>query len=122
MNEEFQKYLMSILESTGDFLSSEIPIIAEQILSFYLAVNVFYASVYLLIVAGGLLTVKPLIKYTGDFNCSMDRATVRSFYFVIGGFIFGAFLFSALSDIAIILKIWLAPKLFLLEYASSLVK
>ena len=34
MNEKFQEYLMSILEKTGEFLGSELPEVAQQILNF----------------------------------------------------------------------------------------
>lgn len=122
MNDQFQTYLMGILEKTGEFLSSEIPEVANQILNFYLSISIMYAVVFSLAVIAFVLSVKPFIKYTEGFRDPTDKEGARVLYFSIVGAVAVVFLFSALIEIVTILQICLAPKLFLLEYAANLVK
>lgn len=121
MNEEFQKYLMNILEKTGEFLGAEIPEIAHQILAFNMASSILYLIVSILVITIVSIGYKKLwVSLEESFE--VDRTMGRIFGGIFSLVAVGSMLSTGVSHIDTILKIWLAPKVYLLEYASSLVK
>lgn len=119
MNEEFQKYLMSILEKTGEFLSAEVPEIANQILKFSLAENIVWLLFYLISLTGLYFGLKFIFKTTKD---KYDNELERGLSCILAFFIGSISAISTVDHMVEIFKITIAPKLFLLEYASNLVK
>lgn len=117
MNEKFQEYLMSILEKTGEFLGEELPEVAEQILLFNLSISIFYLAVGVCL---SCLSAYHIIKFSKIEGDSDEGEFVKM---LLGGVICGLFGFVLIIfNISTVLKIWLAPKLYLLEYAAALVK
>ena len=120
--DEFQKYLISVIDNAGEFLGAELPEIANQILTYNLVVSITLAVVFMLVAAGLFLasrysykrSIVDDIHYVDKEGFKMDMVST--------GIVSGFSLLMAISRICEIIKITLAPKLYLLEYAAGLVK
>jgi len=117
MNEQFQQYLMGIIEKTGEFLGNEIPEIANQILLFNLVTSLFYCGVTF--ITACFCTRYCLCYFKKGIANASDTEDILSAFGVVAGVVSIAVF---IDNLIPVLKIWLAPKLYLLEYASSLVK
>lgn len=124
MNEQLQLALKDILEkalasldTAVDFLSGQIPIVVHEVLVWNLVYNLV-----LFVVAMTILVVVPLLwwkkresmmEYCDDgFNFTLLSAVI---------FAVPAMIVFACMNLEW-LKIWLAPRLWLVEYAANLVK
>lgn len=98
------------------FINGQIPDAVNQVLIFELTWNVFMSFTSALIFCLSVLLSKK--GFNEDFSkCDLNIASgVAGFIVSIASF----FVFAAY--IKETLKIWLAPKIFLLEYAADLVK
>jgi len=128
MTKELDTKLLEMLNQTTDllqdgatFATAQIPDVIEQLLSWYLVYNFikFMLGIFIIIaqIYGSyywVFKIEPKIK-----------AAHRYIATIFGVGIGGLFLF--LLNITILLnltwlKIWIAPKLFLIEYTASLIK
>lgn len=145
MNEQLQKALVEILnkatngvEAGVNFLSTEIPDVVHQLLLWKLSEAAFYILINLIIF---IALVVVWVKYSGlgdkidetkgnyqnrKITLTHDEDGDFSAHVMVTG---GAALFIGLINIINIscyaldlVKIYLAPKIYLIEYASSLVK
>ena len=130
MNEQLQQALASILgktmqgvEAGVSFLSTEIPDVIHQLLVW----KMYYAGLESIALIFGLIAFYKFCKFyektEGDFFKEYGTATPPAIIiFIVGG------IYSLLScaqlflNIATMFKIWLAPKIYLIEYAASLAK
>lgn len=124
MNDEMQKALADILsktlrgvESAGDFLMSQIPEVIQQLLLYH-AVKSFLLMLFCLLTGS-------LIMFCA---CRLEKRWKKEGEWVNQG---TAFFFGGIATFCCIagvffnmqwLQIWLAPKLYLIEYAAKLVK
>lgn len=130
MNEELQKQLVSILEaatatasSAKDFVLAELPDVAKQLLLWEL----WQAVVYLTVL--GVLPIVALVflwRWANKYRKKEDTSTENKE--ACAGVTFGVtIVIAVVSSIALvtniltIVKVLVAPKLFLLEYASKLI-
>ena len=100
MNEQFQNYIMGILEQTGEFLGAEIPEIANQILMFNLAVSLLCSVVGLGLAASSIRSWYVFFKIEGECD-DWDVTKV-----VILGFLGGILGAKFLTYIVDALEIW----------------
>lgn len=122
MNEQFQEYLMGILEKTGEFLGSEIPEVAQQILSFS-AYSMLIKIIALSCVAGVYGYAFYLWnKFTHTWNDKDDGVVGRAWAKIFTLILSFIYIFKFFNYITVLVKIYIAPKVFLLEYASGLVR
>lgn len=103
-----------------DFASAQIPDVIHQLLLWKMA----EASVYLVAscIAIWLFFVlrKRVIEYV---KASFDEAMGLAFYYVIGGLaLILVPVLHIVANLLVILKITLAPKLYLIEYVAKLIK
>lgn len=143
MNEQLQQALASMLNKTvsgveagAAFLQSEIPDVIQQLLIWKAAESIVTAifGIILLILTAVLLKTqcrKEKIDGCGGFSSNTKANLVYDddgdiHPGVIGviiassmGVLFG---FTMLSCVMTALQIWLAPKIYLIEYATSLAK
>lgn len=123
-----EQILIESIEKVGDatgqavdFAIEQAPVAVQQALSWYLTQSIFYFVVGL----GLLLVTQPIYKYfskrfedsvghdgEGWLTCKYLITTTLA---LVGIFMFIINLLEAL-------KIWIAPKLWLIEYAASLAK
>lgn len=122
MNEQFQEYLMSILEKTSEFLGGELPEVAKQILSFS-AYSEVIAIVSISCVAGAYLYGFHLwTKFTHTWEDEDDGMAGRATSKIVTSIFSLVYIFNVFSHVTGLIKIVVAPKVFLLEYAAGLVK
>lgn len=118
MNEQLQNTINSILLSAIEaskqgieFMQGEIPDLIRQLIRYNLAINSLY-----------LLTAIPLVWLYYKFVQLVKEDADAAIIAIPGGILgvsWAAYLMYCLSEI---LKLTLAPKIWLLEYAANLVK
>lgn len=137
MNEQTQAVITEILtkalkavEQGAEFLEGEIPEVVEQLLIWHFVSSIL-AAIFGVILFGSIIYFirKQVTWWNQDVDCEYGGGKEKRYQSSIGPFI-GVNLFlifpisyslSCIVDTAWI-KIWIAPKLFLLEYAASIVK
>lgn len=151
MNEQLQQALAAILNKTMEgvdagvnFLSAEVPEVIHQLLMWKMVsaatvvgLCLLAAVVFTLASFKGLRDIAAYNKACAAYRLSTGEAEARALedmqtigprnalaiiWFILCG-VSWIFLMSAgLVNGAVILKIWIAPKIYLIEYAASLAK
>jgi hypothetical protein len=106
------KGVRTVAGQTMDFAKEQVPDVIHQLIVWNMASSALWSFLGLLIVAFGILMI-----YVGIKND--DDGPVVLFLGVTPAIIGVCMFFSNLLDV---IKIWLAPKVWLLEYAASLLK
>jgi len=141
MNEELQKALTEILNGTlsaaGDakqFLMAEIPEVVQQLLMWKLAEASVWMLFGVVLAVGGIITNWKIFKSKPDGKTPLRSWAWRvwsdgDIWMEAGALI--ACIFSGavgfigvlvtLINLATALQIWIAPKIYLIEYAATLV-
>lgn len=152
MNEQLQQALTAILNKTMSgvdagvsFLSAEIPDVIHQLLMWKLAEACLLLAVFTAVaILGGVAIRKSYVPvkrhmrgsslYYGNSGNDLEKEgkelmaeNAGAMPFAIFGLIFGVialfvFAVNGTQKVAVILQIWLAPKIYLIEYAASLAK
>ncbi|MFA1238712.1 hypothetical protein ACCC84_10315 [Serratia odorifera] len=126
MNEQANKVLAEMLQKASSgldaavsFSQAQIPDVVHQLLVWNAVSSALFQVFALAVFIGYLLTIKKASLVAGDFRNKFDVAA--SVYLAVGGV--AAFsMFIAFWGNFDWLKIWLAPKLYLIEYAAGLMK
>lgn len=116
MNEQLQQLIESALNKGGEILlwvEGEIPLVVQEILVFNLAKHSLIATFFLALTMCLFFFARKMWKEDWS-DSSGDRA---------GKIIAGMVIFFVVGSVHLItaLQIWLAPRLYLLEYAAKLV-
>lgn len=141
MNEQLESAVVKILEraisgidSGVEFMQSELPDVIDQLLTWYLAKGVITAIIGLLFIIQLVILVKIYLKkdikgaksdsfwvdHYDHIDNSMGMGAFLAFVFSGMLSIIGLIMF--FSSIFEVVKIWVAPKIWLMEYAALLVK
>jgi hypothetical protein len=125
MNEQANKVLAELLQKASSgidaavsFSQAQIPDVVHQLLVWNAVTSALFQVFAVAVIVGYLLTVKKAAEVAGSYS-AFD--VVASIYIAAGG----ATAFSMFVGFWLNfdwLKIWLAPKLYLIEYAASLMK
>lgn len=122
MNNELNSKLLDILQSVEDlkdFTVEQAPDVAQQLVYYSIAMNVFYLLVCLVIICiGYLATFKWTIQNvypSGEWHWSKGVSAIVSTVASVGA------VFSIVESVDNLLKLAIAPKLFILEYAAKLI-
>lgn len=125
MNETLQKAVAVMIEkaisgvdTATNFLAAEIPDVIHQLLMWNIVQNVLTAGLCLLFLLVGGVVVYKIEKAAIAAKDYLNRWFPTFTFFIIGI----APLIIMLMSIAKALKIWIAPKVWLIEYAAELVK
>lgn len=111
--------LTELIKNGTDLAKDQLPEVARQILRYETAWAVFdLISILLLIVALGFVA-RYCWKKAEEFD---DVITARVFISAIGCLVGFFLLVIGMGDVRTLLKIHLAPKLFLIQYMAGLVK
>ena len=125
MNEELQSAITSLIsgvlssaDKAGDFLAGELPVYLAQLITWYGVYNFI-----LFIVGLVLLTIAVIADYKVG-RCMWGITNDERFwigYVMVGCLVRGGVYVSLLNIINLTwLKIWIAPKVWLLEYMATL--
>jgi len=121
MNEEAQKILLDLLKKAANgidsavaFSQQQIPDVINQLLVWNAVSSALIQALCLTVVVTAVVLLVKAWRQLKDFDAVMAATILSVIIVVIAGLVF-----FGNSDW---LKIWLAPKLYLIEYAASLVK
>lgn len=120
MNEQLQKSLATILEKAThgveagvSFLSAEIPDVAHQLLSWKMAESLYIIFLCVLLLAGSFVAFYKVYKAEEkDILHFFEGGLVVTIFAAITAIISFILLFDYMF---VALKIWLAPKIYLIE-------
>jgi len=126
-----EQALVSLIQSATDamaFLKGEIPIAVKELLTYYTVINAVYAVIGLIFIVMGFRALKHIQALCSYDNSRTSVAQDDAFhaghipwlFFQIPAFIAGVPIF--FCHIEPLLKVTLAPRIWLMEYAASLVK
>lgn len=123
MNEELQKALTEILNgvlTAKDFMIAELPEVIQQLLIWKFYEHLIFCLVGIAIAIGVFIGF--YIAYKSDKNNQIDarKKTDGSEYVFLGLWSFASLMLLMLLSNITWLQIWLAPKVYLIEYAASL--
>ncbi|EOH1137952.1 hypothetical protein ACR2RY_001719 [Salmonella enterica] len=128
MEEQANKILVELLQkavggidAAMSFSQAQIPDVVHQLLIWNSASSFLYQLFVILLISGYFLSVKKLNSIALNESNSPEKSGLAVVGIGAGGIISLAFFVSFFFYFDW-LKIWLAPKLYLLEYAASLIK
>ncbi len=118
MNEELQKALGELLgkandgvDAAGNFLAAELPEVIQQLLTWHIFTSCVWGALFLIALAVCIVGV--IVSFRSKDPCG--ELIVLLAIGSIGS------LMVAYSHFSTALQIWIAPKVWLLEYAAKLV-
>lgn len=128
MNEQLQKALVELIgkasngiDASVSFLSAEIPDVIHQLLVWYAIESAIHTVIGVSIVAMWIACERFALKKISDWNWSIEDVIMN--YALIGMFPrIAAFVMVCVMVNLDWLKIWISPKIWLIEYASQLAK
>lgn len=128
MNEQLQKALVELIgkasngiDASVSFLSAEIPDVIHQLLVWYAIESAIYTVIGVAIAAMWIACEKLSLKKISDWKWEVDDVFMH--YLLLGMFPrIAAFVTVCIMVNIDWLKIWIAPKIWLIEYASQLAK
>lgn len=129
MNDELNKLMIEIIDqvkNTGDFVVEQMPDVISQLLVYQYYSNLFYlilGTVLMIISSTLFYKIKVLTEECDKNNYDHDMVGLYVLIGGLSGIVFGAIgvvnFFSAVDPL---LKLTFAPKIYLIEYASRLIK
>lgn len=125
MNDEIQKRLLGYLSKVEngindivEFGSDQVPILVQEVLAF--------AMIEAALCAACQIVAAILILYTGnnisDYILKITKDGEHCIPLALSVIISVPFIFSAIGNLLIVLKVYFAPRLFMLEYIQEMVK
>lgn len=125
MNDQANKILVELLQKAANgidgamsFSQAQIPDVIHQLLVWNTVSSLMFQLIAILTVMGFLLTVKKAWEAAEGYS----GADFFAFLYITCGTLASVIMFVGFWFNFDWLKIWLAPKLYLLEYAASLIK
>lgn len=123
LNQALAEILTKASQTMSDgisFLSAEIPEVARQFLTYNLYNSVLYAVFSLAVF---LCILDRYLKFLKTRDKKHFMAGERHFIVSVMSLVFGSlFLFLLLYEVSKIIKITVAPKIYLIEWAASIIK
>jgi hypothetical protein len=131
--DKFVETMTGILQSAKDFTLEQAPDILRQVVVWKRAEETAYLALTLLILVGTGIAYLKLFRWTagqvakakterGNYKTGFDDYGVFMFGSVAAGIICPISTITALCRIGDTLQVWLAPKVYLIEYFSHLIK
>lgn len=115
------------IDIASDFLGEQLPLVAQEIINWGLGEAIFWTSVFFIVttvlMTMGFLFKKRANKYMKECNCSSWDWDSGSPYGAVFYFIFGGIFFFVMVNYAFdIVKIAVAPRLYLIEELIRMTK
>lgn len=125
MNEQANKILADLLQKASNgidaavsFSQAQVPDVIHQLLVWNAVSSLMFQAIAILMVMGFLLTVKKAWEIAEGHS----GADFFAFLYIVCGALASIIMFVGFWFNFDWLKIWLAPKLYLIEYAATLIK
>jgi len=114
---DYTQKLIESLENGGDWITGEFPAFIQEVLTYYRAVNTLGALFSCGLFALGVWLLIKATRYSQKEAYDVDG----EFLYLIGGIIAGSFgLIATIISGAVALQVWLAPRVFLVEWLGGL--
>lgn len=113
--------LINAATATGEFIADQLPIVIRELITYYTAVQVLLVAVTVLVIGLGCLFFHVITNnYTkdGEYKPGYDGTGLR--WWALVPWALGSV--GLVASVVGLLKITLAPRVWLIEYAASLVK
>ena len=127
LNETLQDKASKILEfldtsatKATDFASTNIPLYIQELLRWKFWENAIWALLAISIIASFILVAKKYFKIHKE--CSEAEDVIHISYLIISGTVSVPMLFELIKDISQMIEICVAPRVWLVEYASTILK
>ena len=124
MNEELQKVLAELLskanngiDAAGGFLVSEIPEVIYQLLMWHSVKSIFYCVFFIVLAIASYRKVNHCFSKAKVSDNNSGEWNVAAFILICFTFLFSC---CSISDLLNAVQIWVAPKVWLVEYAARL--
>jgi hypothetical protein len=112
---KFLSSMADTLKEAKDFSLQQLPIVAKEILSYNMAKDIVWLIIAMLFLGGSLALIRPVNEAV-----KKDLEYGPSWLLPISMFIVGSTML--ITNGLDVLKIWLAPRVYLLEYITYLLK
>ena len=130
MNEQAKEILAQMLQrvldgvdTVSEFAAQEVPIVVEQLLMWHMVESFIRGSLGLAMAVGYYFLITRVAKPCAEKELQMSADRFGTFPVTFfASIVYPPITFILLSDWLTVVKIWIAPKLYLLEYGASLVK
>ena len=114
--------IISGLETAGEFVVTEAPVIVQQLLSWHMIKAIASLSLWFVIIAT-VASIATFLIRKGIKDENEEFFLPGLVLGAVGGVIGVVSIFeSAIPNLFTVLQIWVAPDLYLLEYAAELIK
>jgi hypothetical protein len=114
--DKFVATMTELLQSAKDFTLEQAPDVLRQLVAYERAITIFYVASCLLGAIALAFGTKQLLRHGDDLG---DAAGAALLFLLVGELVVVIMFFHNVSDF---LKVWVAPKVFLIEYFAHLVK
>lgn len=111
---------LSGVDAAASFLSAQIPDVIHQLLVWKMAQAGGGFILCLLFIIGYVFLIKMIVK--NGYISGPDLDVLAVLALIIGGIFAVVCVVFAVANLFDMLQIWLAPKIYVMEYASSLIK
>lgn len=131
MNEELNKQLLEILKSTTEtignakgFILGEVPDVVYQLLSWYGVYSIILGILGVIVLTTSLIYLRKMFKSYSDKTWAYDRGDLSGYGLstLVVSSTTSAVGVIMIINIMTALKIWIAPKIWLIEYTTTLAK
>jgi hypothetical protein len=129
MNEELQSKLVEVLTSISegvaqakDFAVEQLPDVAQQYIMFGMVWETTAFVVLTLLLLPSLRLAGNGLKLLTDKNSDYSDENRGFTFLLLGGIASGVFGFLAMMQLRLMLLVWFAPKLYLLQGIAGLIK
>lgn len=119
MNKEilnkFLEKALQYLNSIESFTGKNVPLFLEEVVKYTIFYNSFIAFVCLLLVVTALIFINFARKKMEDDEGWMLATVITSIFAILP-------MFKIIESVNLIIKAWVAPRLFLVEYLKNLIQ
>lgn len=117
---DLAKEVLSIVQGSKDFIIEQAPDLVQQIIAYNYYINWFYLFICILMIGSVIYAAKKAIVLSREDSYHNEGwILIHSLYGLFVGF--GSFIFT-LGTVNNLLLLHFAPKIFLIEYLSRLIK
>ncbi len=110
--------LLDYLQSSAGFVVEQTPLVLQEILTYYFVFHLIWVAVCLVPLVAWIYTIR---RYIRDYaKYSHDEKENWGFCMAFGGVVAALAQIGTLSNLFEVIKIILAPRLYLIEYVSTL--
>lgn len=122
ISKELAKELLGTLTSTKDFILDQAPDVVRQLLLWELWSSIFFGSIFLLVLIFSAILIYKMHYVANETGVSYSKQESAFTFMLVGGASLLTGVVGACFQSYDIIKVLVAPKIFLIEYLTNLLK